>query len=58
MASAQKLTGVLSGIGKTQQRFLARRKSLFPRREWLPGRSEYLYRMPAVVRATVLAHYR
>ncbi len=58
LGSSQKLAGVFSGIGKTLQRFLAGRKSLFLRREWLPGRSEYLYRMPAEVRATVLAHYR
>ena len=55
--SSQKLAGVLSGIGKTLQRFVPGRKGLFLRREWLPERSEYLYRMPAVVRATVLAHY-
>ncbi len=55
--SSQKLAGVLSGIGKTLQRFFAGRKGLFLRREWLPERSEYLYRMPAEVRATVLAHY-
>ena len=58
LGSSQKLAGVLSGIGKTLQRFLAGRKSLFLRREWLPGRSEYLFRMPAEVRAMVLAHYR
>ena len=57
LGSSQKLAGVLSGIGKTLQRFLAGRKGLFLRREWLPERSEYLYRMPAEVRATVLAHY-
>ncbi len=55
--SSQKLAGVLSGLGKTLQRFVPGRKGLFLRREWLQDRSEYLYRMPAEVRATVLAHY-
>ena len=58
LSSSQKLAGVFGGIGKTADRLIPGRKGLFLDREWLGQRSEYLYRMPAGVRAEILEFYR
>ncbi len=58
LSSSHKLAGVFGGIGKTADRLIPGRKGLFLDREWLGQRSEYLYRMPAPVRAGVLEFYR
>ena len=55
--SSQKLAGVFGGIGKTLDRLIGARKPLFLDRRWLGRRSEYLYRMPAAVRAAILEFY-
>lgn len=57
LSSSQKLAGVLGGIGKTTDRLIPGRKGLFLDRRWLGQRSEYLYRMPASVRAEILEFY-
>ncbi len=57
LGSSQKLAGVFGGIGKTTDRLIPGRKGLFLDREWLGRRSEYLYRMPAGVRAGILEFY-
>ncbi len=57
LSSSQKLAGVFGGIGKTADRLIPGRKGLFLDREWLGQRSEYLYRMPAGVRAEILEFY-
>ncbi len=57
LGSSQKLAGVFGGIGKTADRLIPGRKGLFLDREWLGQRSEYLYRMPAGVRAEILEFY-
>ena len=57
LSSSQKLAGVFGGIGKTADRLIPGRKGLFLDREWLGQRSEYLYRMPAGVRAEILDFY-
>ena len=57
LSSSQKLAGVFGGIGKTADRLIPGRKGLFLDREWLGQRSEYLYRMPARVRAEILEFY-
>ena len=55
--SSQKLAGVFSGIGKTLERLLPGRKERFMDRQWLAGPGEFLYRMPEVVRAGVIAAF-
>ena len=57
LSSSQKLAGVFGGIGKTADRLIPGRKHLFLDRRWLGQRSEYLYRMPARVRAEILEFY-
>ncbi len=57
LSSSQQLAGVLGGIGKTAERLIPGRKHLFLDRRWLGQRSEYLYRMPAGVRAEILEFY-
>lgn len=57
LTSSQKLAGVFSGIGKTLERLLPGRKALFIDRQWLAGQGEFLYRMPAEVRAGVIAAF-
>ena len=57
LSSSRKLAGVFGGIGKTADRLIPGRKGLFLDREWLGQRSEYLYRMPAGVRAEILEFY-
>ena len=57
LSSSQKLAGVFGGIGKTADRLIPGRKHLFLDRRWLGRRSEYLYRMPAGVRAEILEFY-
>jgi hypothetical protein len=57
LASSQKLAGVFSGIGKTLGRLLPGRKTRFIDRQWLAARGEFLYRMPAEVRAGVIAAF-
>ncbi len=57
LSSSQQLAGVLGGIGKTAERLIPGRKGLFLDRRWLGQRSEYLYRMPAGVRAEILEFY-
>ena len=57
LSSSQKLAGVFGGIGKTVDRLIPGRKGLFLDRRWLGQRSEYLYRMPAGVRAEILKFY-
>ena len=58
LSSSQKLAGVFGGLGKTADRLIPGRKHLFLDRRWLGQRSEYLYRMPAGVRAEILEFYR
>jgi hypothetical protein len=58
LSSSQKLAGVFGGIGKTLDRLIPGHKHLFLDRRWLGRRSEYLYRMPAAVRAAILEFYR
>lgn len=55
--SSQKLAGVFSGIGKTLERLLPGRKERFMERRWLAAQGEFLYRMPAEVRAGVIAAF-
>ncbi len=55
--SSQKLAGVFSGIGKTLERLLPGRKERFMNRQWLAAQGEFLYRMPAEVRAGVIAAF-
>ncbi len=57
LSSSQKLAGVFGGIGKTVDRLIPGRKGLFLDRRWLGQRSEYLYRMPAGIRAEILKFY-
>ena len=57
LGSSQQLAGVFGGIGKTADRLIPGRKGLFLDRRWLGQRSEYLYRMPASVRAEILEFY-
>jgi hypothetical protein len=57
LASSQKLAGVFSGIGKTLERLLPGRKDRFIERQWLAAQGEFLYRMPADVRAGVIAAF-
>jgi hypothetical protein len=57
LSSSQKLAGVFSGIGKTLDRLLPGRKDRFMDRQWLAGQGEFLYRMPAEVRAGVIAAF-
>jgi hypothetical protein len=57
LTSSQKLAGVLSGIGKTLERLLPGRKDRFIDRQWLAAQGEFLYRMPAEVRAGVIAAF-
>jgi hypothetical protein len=57
LSSSQQLAGVFGGIGKTADRLIPGRKHLFLDRRWLGQRSEYLYRMPAGVRAEILEFY-
>ena len=57
LGSSQQLAGVFGGIGKTADRLIPGRKHLFLDRRWLGQRSEYLYRMPAGVRAEILEFY-
>ena len=57
LGSSQQLAGVFGGIGKTADRLIPGRKGLFLDRRWLGQRSEYLYRMPARVRAEILEFY-
>ena len=55
--SSQKLAGVFSGIGKTLERLLPGRKARFMDRQWLAAQGEFLYRMPAEVRAGVISAF-
>lgn len=55
--SSQKLAGVFSGIGKTLERLLPGRKARFMDRQWLAAPGEFLYRMPAEVRAGVISAF-
>lgn len=55
--SSQKLAGVFSGIGKTLERLLPGRKERFMDRQWLAAQGEFLYRMPAEVRAGVISAF-
>lgn len=57
LASSQKLAGVFSGLGKTLERLLPGRKDGFIARQWRPAEGEFHYRMPADVRAGVIAAY-
>jgi hypothetical protein len=57
LSSSQKLAGVFSGIGKTLDRLLPGRKDRFLDRQWLAAQGEFLYRMPAEVRAGVIAAF-
>lgn len=57
LTSSQKLAGVFSGIGKTLERLLPGRKDGFIERQWLAAQGEFLYRMPAEVRAGVIAAF-
>ncbi len=57
LTSSQKLAGVFSGIGKTLDRLLPGRKDRFIERQWLAAQGEFLYRMPAEVRAGVIAAF-
>jgi hypothetical protein len=57
LSSSQKLAGVFSGIGKTLARLLPGRESLFLTREWRGDSGEYHYRLPAEVRAGVIAAF-
>ncbi len=58
LSSSHKLAGVFGGLGKTLDRLIGGRKHLFLDRRWLGQSSEYLYRMPAAVRAEILEFYR
>lgn len=55
--SSQKLAGVFSGLGKTLERLLPGRKDRFIDRQWRAADGEFLYRMPADVRAGVIAAF-
>ena len=55
--SSQKLAGVFSGLGKTLERLLPGRKNRFIDRQWRAADGEFLYRMPAEVRAGVIAAF-
>lgn len=57
LASSQKLAGVFSGLGKTLERLLPGRKDGFIARQWRAAEGEFHYRMPADVRAGVIAAY-
>lgn len=57
LTSSQKLAGVFSGIGKILERLLPGRKDRFIERQWLAAQGEFLYRMPAEVRAGVIAAF-
>ncbi|HEY4136123.1 MAG TPA: hypothetical protein VGO34_13015 [Alphaproteobacteria bacterium] len=57
LSSSQKLAGVFSGLGKTLARLLPGREGLFLIREWQGEAGEYHYRLPADVRAAVIAAY-
>lgn len=57
LGSSQKLAGVFSGLGKTLERLLPGRKDRFIDRQWLAAQGEFLYRMPAEVRAGVIAAF-
>jgi hypothetical protein len=57
LTSSQKLAGVFSGIGKTLDRLLPGRKDRFIERQWLAAQGEFLYRMPADVRAGIIAAF-
>jgi hypothetical protein len=57
LTSSQKLAGVFSGLGKTLERLLPGRKDRFMDRQWLAAQGEFLYRMPAEVRAGVIAAF-
>jgi hypothetical protein len=57
LTSSQKLAGVFSGIGKTLDRLVPGRKDRFIDRQWLAAQGEFLYRMPAEVRAGVIAAF-
>jgi hypothetical protein len=57
LSNSQKLAGVFSGIGKTLDRLLPGRKDRFLDRQWLAAQGEFLYRMPAEVRAGVIAAF-
>lgn len=57
LTSSQKLAGVFSGIGKTLERLLPGRKDRFIDRQWLAAQGEFLYRMPAEVRAGVITAF-
>lgn len=57
LSSSQKLAGVFSGLGKTLARLLPGREAAFVKREWQGEAGEYHYRLPADVRAGVIAAY-
>ena len=57
LGSSQKLAGVFSGLGKTLERLLPGRKDRFIERQWLAAQGEFLYRMPAEVRAGVITAF-
>lgn len=57
LGSSQKLAGVFSGLGKTLERLLPGRKDRFIDRQWQAAQGEFLYRMPAEVRAGVIAAF-
>lgn len=57
LSSSQKLAGVFSGLGKTLARLLPGREDLFVIREWQGEAGAYHYRLPAEVRAGVIAAY-
>jgi hypothetical protein len=57
LSSSQKLAGVFSGLGKTLARLLPGREGLFIMREWQGEAGEYHYRLPADVRAGVIAAF-
>ncbi len=57
LSSSQKLAGVFSGLGKTLARLLPGREAAFVKREWQGEAGEYHYRLPADVRAAVIAAY-
>lgn len=57
LSSSQKLAGVFSGLGKTLARLLPGREAAFVKREWQGEAGEYHYRLPADVRAGVIAAF-
>ncbi len=57
LSSSQKLAGVFSGLGKTLARLLPGREAAFVTREWQGEAGEYHYRLPADVRAGVIAAF-